>query len=548
MKNLLFLLLIFCAFACSSPKDDGLSAFNEETLGKNISTLSSDIFMGRMPFTMGEVRTLNFLEDEFKKLGLEPGNDTSFFQDVPLVNISAQADAGMQVHTKKEDFSFTGNEDYVIWTDKTEASQSLKKSDVVFAGYGIVAPEYDWNDYAGLDVRGKVVLVLVNDPGYRAKDSTLFKGKTMTYYGRWTYKYEEAARQGAKACLVIHNTEAASYPFSVVQNSWNHPKLKLDLKNSKEPLCDAVGWISEPAMHRLLAATGKDSTFLSQADSAGFKAQRLNATFSTNIQVEAEYKNSKNVIAKITGSKKPDEYIIYTAHWDHLGIGSADDNGDSIYNGAFDNATGTAGLIELARAFKQMKPAPERTIVFMAVTAEEQGLLGSQYYSQNPICDPTKTLANINMDGLNYLGATSDIILVGKNQNNLEDYLKKVLESTGRELAFEDHPEAGYYYRSDHFNFAKIGIPALYTRAGIKVIGQKDNYGKQMGEFYRKNHYHRPSDEYDPALWKLDGATEDLKALFVVGKAISSSNEWPAWKDGSEFKGIREKSLETNQK
>lgn len=527
--------------SCKGDDKEGLAAFSTDSLGVHIAQLSSDSFQGRKPFTEGETRTIQYLEQAFKNAGLEPGNGSSYFQEVPMVRITTTAAPTMQVRSAKSNFTLKGYDDYVIWTDKTDSVVSLDNSELVFAGYGVVAPEYGWNDYEGLDVKGKVVLVLVNDPGFNAHDSTLFKGKTMTYYGRWTYKFEEAARQGARGCLIIHNTEAASYPFTVVQNNWNGSRLRLDNRGKTETLCDVIGWLSGPAAAKLLAAAGKDSTLLAAADVKGFKGTTLGLNLSTSIKVGTVYNKSYNVIGKVTGSKYPDETVIYTAHWDHLGIGKPDETGDSIYNGALDNASATAGLLELARAFTHLKNKPDRTIVLLAVTAEEQGLWGSAWYAQNPVYPASKTVANINMDGLNYYGTTRDIIVVGQGQNDLEDYLKEEAAKTGRIIAYEPHPEAGYYYRSDHFNFAKAGIPALYTESGTQVIGRDENYGKKKGEEYTEKNYHRPSDEYDPNTWVLDGAIEDLKLFFQVGLRAANTTSWPQWKEGSEFKAIREK-------
>ncbi|MFT3678254.1 MAG: M28 family metallopeptidase [Chitinophagaceae bacterium] len=539
-----FLIALAAAASLASCKGDdkeGLAAFSTDSLGLHIAQLSSDSFEGRKPFTEGETRTIQYLEQAFKNTGLEPGNGSSYFQEVPMVRISTTAAPSMQVRSAKSSFTLKGYDDYVIWTDKTDSAVSLDNSELVFAGYGVVAPEYGWNDYEGLDVKGKVVLVMVNDPGFHAHDSTLFKGKTMTYYGRWTYKFEEAARQGARGCLIIHNTEAASYPFTVVQNNWNGSRLRLDNRGKTETLCDVIGWVSAPAAAKLLAAAGKDSTLLTAADVKGFKGASLGLNLSTTIKVATVYNKSYNVIGKITGSKYPDETVIYTAHWDHLGIGKPDETGDSIYNGALDNASATAGLLELARAFTHLKHKPDRTIVLLAVTAEEQGLWGSAWYAQNPVYPAAKTVANINMDGLNYYGTTRDIIVVGQGQNDLEDYLKEEAAKTGRVIAYEPHPEAGFYYRSDHFNFAKVGIPALYTESGTQVIGKDENYGKKKGEEYTEKNYHRPSDEYDPNTWVLDGAIEDLKLFFQVGLRAANTTTWPQWKEGSEFKAIREK-------
>lgn len=520
-------------------EQDGVSTFNVDSLKKNIAVLAGDDFQGRKPFTEGETKTINYLKDQLVAAGLEPGNGTSYVQDVPMVRIITKAAPAMEVEGPKGKFSLKGLDDYVIWTDKTDSSISLDKTELVFAGYGVVAPEYNWNDYAGLDVKGKVVLVLVNDPGYNAHDSTLFKGSTMTYYGRWTYKFEEAARQGAKGCLIVHNTAAASYPFTVVQNNWNGSRLRLDNRGKQETLCDVIGWVSAPAAKQLLAAAGKDTALLATADQKGFKGESLGLKLSTTIKVELNYNLSHNVIGKITGTKHPEETIIYTAHWDHLGIGKPDETGDSIYNGALDNASATAGLLELARAFKSLKTKPERTIVFLAVTAEEQGLWGSAYYAQNPVYPAKQTLANINMDGLNWYGKTKDIIVIGRDQNELEDYLAEEAAKMGRVISYETHPEAGYYYRSDHFNFAKVGIPALYTESGIDVIGKGKAFGEAKKDEYTEKNYHRPSDEYTPENWVLDGAIDDLKLFFQVGKRLAFTEKWPEWKTGSEFKAKR---------
>lgn len=522
--------------------EDGLAAFSADSIRLHVSELSNDSMLGRKPFTEGETKTVAYLQKELKQAGLEPGNGSSYLQEVPMVNIKTTADPLMKVSTPKGNFDLKGFEDYVIWTDKITDQVSLNNDEVVFAGYGVVAPEHNWNDYEGLDVKGKVVLVMVNDPGFAAGDSTLFKGKTMTYYGRWTYKFEEAARQGAKGCLIVHTTEGASYPFSVVQNNWNASKLRLDDRKKPNAYTDINGWLSLPAAKLLAAAAGMDSTsFFASADKRGFKGSVLNVKLSTGMKVETTFNKSMNVVGKITGSKRPDEVIIYTAHWDHLGIGTADETADSIYNGAFDNASGTASLLELARAFKSIKVQPERTIVLLAVTAEEQGLWGSAYYAQNPIYTVNKTVANINIDGLNPFESTRDIITVGEGQSELEDYLKAVAGKSGRVLAFETHPEAGYYYRSDHFNFAKVGIPALYTKRGVNVIGKEDGYGDKAEAEYRDKHYHRPSDEYDSETWTFAGGLDDLKLLFLVGKRLAFETVMVKWKEGSEFKAIREK-------
>ncbi len=520
--------------------EDGLTAFSADSMKNHVAVLSSDSFQGRKPFTAGETKTVAYLQQQFAAAGLDAGNGSNFLQEVPMVNIRATAAPTMQVQSAKGNITLKAFDDYIIWTDKTDSHIKLDHAELVFAGYGVVAPEYNWNDYDGLDVKDKVVMVMVNDPGFWSGDSTLFKGKTMTYYGRWTYKFEEAARHGAKGCLIIHNPAAASYPFSVQQKSFNTSRLQLDNRGKDTKHCDVIGWLPEMVANKLFMTAGFDSGLLVKANLRGFKPVPLNLQLTTSLEVEATYNKSYNVIGKIPGSTRPDEVIIYTAHWDHLGIGRPDTSGDSIYNGASDNATGTAGLLELARAFKSMKAKPERTIVFLSVTAEEQGLLGSEYYAQNPVYPVNKTVANINMDGLNRFSTTKDIVVIGEGQSELEDYLKDEVEKTGGYISFDIHPEAGSYFRSDHFNFAKAGIPALYIKTGIDIVGKGKALGKKIQDEYTEKNYHQPSDEYDANAWTLEGAIKDLKLLFQVGKRLAFEEKWPAWKTGSEFKAARE--------
>lgn len=543
-RKLLYAVPVVLLASCSQngssiDREDGLAAFSADSMREHVSVLASDAFMGRKPFTEGETKTIAYLQQQFAAAGLEPGNGNSYLQEVPMVNIKTEAAPAMQVTSAKGSFSLKAFDDYVIWTDKTTPEVSLNNDELVFAGYGVVAPEYNWNDYEGLDVKGKVVMVMVNDPGWNT-DSTLFKGKNMTYYGRWTYKFEEAARQGAKGCLIIHNTAAASYAFAVPQNNFNASRLQLDQRGKEVAKCDVVGWIPEPVAKKLLTSAGLDTNLLVKANERGAKPVSLNMKLSTSIKVQATYNKSYNVIGKITGTKHPDEVIVYTSHWDHLGIGKPDEKGDSIYNGAYDNASGTAGLIELARAFKSMKTKPERTIVILSVTSEEQGLQGSAYYAQNPVYPAAKTLANINIDELNRFGKTKDIVVVGQGQSELEDLLKEEAEKMGRYISYESHPEAGHYYRSDHFNFAKAGIPALYINNGIDVVGKGKEYGQKIDDEYNEKNYHRPSDQYDAATWTFEGGIDDLKLLFQVGKRLAFAAKMPEWKNGSEFKAARE--------
>jgi Zn-dependent M28 family amino/carboxypeptidase len=505
-----------------------------------VKTLASDDFEGRKPFTRSETKTINYLEQQFKLLGLQPGNKGSYFQPVPMVAINTNPSAKMTITGADSNFELEGLTDYVLWTRQTAPSINLNNEELVFAGFGITAPEFNHDDYAGLDVKGKVVVVLVNDPGYY--DAKQFKGKTMTYYGRWTYKYDEAARHGAKGCLIVHDTGPAAYGFGVVQNSWKATKLYLDPRGHESYKCAIEGWLTLPATERILQATGTNyKALLAQALGTDFKAKPLPLKLSTSLTVTTEYKESHNVIAKITGSKKPDECIIYSAHWDHLGIGKPDAKGDSIYNGAGDNATGTAALLTLAKGFKAMKTKPERSIVFLSVTAEEQGLWGSAYYAENPVFPKEKTVADINMDMLFPYGKTMDVSLIGAGQSELEDYLKDATRQQGRYVAPEPDPSKGLYFRSDHFNFAKIGIPALYIETGIDIPGKGKEYGRQLQDDFTTNVYHKPSDEYNAATWNVSGTLQDLQLLFNVGKKLSySTTLWPKWKAGSEFKAIRE--------
>lgn len=514
--------------------------FQVSDLEPNLVKLSSDEFMGRMPFTEGEKLTTSFLEQEFKAMGLEPGNGDSYFQNVPMVSIISRPAEQMEFKGKSKSLTIEGLKDFVIWTQRTDSLVEIKDAEVVFAGFGIVAPEYGWNDYKNLDVKGKIVVVLVNDPGFGTEDASLFKGNTMTYYGRWTYKYEEAARQGALGCLIVHNTIPAGYGFNVIQNSWNASKLYLDDRGQEKYKLGFEGWITLPTANKLFDIAGmRESEMLAKARKADFQPVSMGVNLSASLQVTANYNTTQNVVAKITGKTRPEEYLIYTAHWDHLGIGKPDETGDSIYNGALDNASGTAALLALAKAFKT-EGTPERSVVFLAVTAEEQGLWGSAYYAQNPIFPKEKTVANINMDGINPYGKMKDVSIIGVGQSEMEDLLNVELEKMGRYSAPEPNPVAGYYFRSDHFNFAKIGIPALYFGTGIDHVEKGKEYGKSLQDEYTAQYYHKASDQYDPNRWNLNGAVDDVQLLYNVGKNLANSEKWPQWKEGSEFKSVRD--------
>jgi len=522
-------------------QEDGLEAIALKDLEAHIKILASDEFQGRRPFTEGERKTIEYLETQFRALGLAPGNGDSYLQEVPLMEVTPTVDSTMQVQTSKEHFTLRGFHDYVISSQRTDSSITWENESLVFAGFGVVAPEYNWNDYEGLDVKDKIVVVLVNDPGFGGDDTTFFKGNTMTYYGRWTYKFEEAARQGAKGCLVVHNTVPAGYPFQVLQNTWNSAHLYLDSRGKDNYVCEATGWIARPAIEKIFESVGLDfSEAQARARQRGFKGSELKANISLSLDLEVRYDKSYNVVGMVKGEQRPDEYVIYTAHWDHMGIARKDAAGDSIYNGALDNASGTAGLLEIAEAFNVMKNRPARSIVFLAVTAEEQGLLGSEWYTQNPIYPKEKTVANINMDGINPYGKMKDVMVVGSGQSELEDYLMEEAEKLDRVVLRDDESEKGYYFRSDHFNFARIGIPALYIKTGSDFVGKGEAYGRELKTSYTQKYYHQPSDEFDTTRMNFEGGVDDLKLLFQVGKRLAFEDIWPAWKEGSEFKAARD--------
>lgn len=539
MRNFLALFVLTgCLASCSSKSES--YQFQVADLEPNLITLSSDEFMGRMPFTEGEQLTTSFLESKFKEMGLEPGNGDSYFQEVPMVSIITYPEKSMEFKGAQGSVVGEGLKDYVIWTQRTDSLVRIQDAEVVFAGFGIVAPEYGWDDYKNLDVKGKIVVVMINDPGFGSEDPTFFKGNTMTYYGRWTYKYEEAVRQGALGCLIVHNTIPAGYGFNNIQNSWKASKLYLDDRGQDKYKLGFEGWITLPFAKQLFEKMGKnESELLQNARKSDFQGFSTGMTLSTSLAVQPTYNVTKNVIAKVTGKTAPEEVIIYTAHWDHIGIGKPDETGDSIYNGALDNASGTAALLALAKAFKTDEQ-PDRTVVFLSVTAEEQGLWGSAYYAKHPIYPKEKTVANINMDGVNPYGKMKDVSVIGVGQSEMEDLLDEELKKLGRYAAPEPNPVVGYYFRSDHFNFAKIGIPALYIGTGIDHVEKGKAYGKQVQEEYVAQYYHKPADAYDPKRWNLDGAVDDVQLLYQVGRNLANSTKWPGWKEGSEFKAIRD--------
>jgi Zn-dependent M28 family amino/carboxypeptidase len=522
--------------------EEAAKAISADEIKSHIAVLANDSLMGRKPFTAGETKTTAYIASEFKKAGLEPANNGSYFQDVPMVEITSTPSPTMEISGGKSPITLHALTDFVTSTRQELPTVELKKSPLVFAGYGVVAPEYHWNDYAGLDVKGKTVIVLVNDPGFKNGDPTFFKGDTMTYYGRWTYKYEEAARQGAAGVIIVHQTEPASYDWSVVTNSFSGAKLYLQQKDKHLSRCKVEGWITEDAAKKLLADAGITGDIRAVARKKDFKAIALNREITLTLNNKLKYSTSHNVIGTLKGSTKPDEYILYTAHWDHLGIGKPNAQGDSIYNGAVDNASGVAAIITVAKAFQQAKEKPQRSIVFLSVTGEEQGLLGSEYYATHPIYPLTKTVADLNMDALGNYGETKDIAITGKGQNELEDYVADLAKQDGLTIVGDRKPGAGSYYRSDHFNFAKLGVPALDINIGSQSKTHGATYGEEKEKEYNEQRYHQPADNYSADM-DATGMAQIADILYRVGTKLSNESTFPGWKPGSEFKAIRDKSL-----
>ena len=515
-----------------------------------IKVLSSDEYEGRAPGSKGEDLTVRYLEDEFKKLGLQPGNtDGTYIQKVPLVGITGTNSEPLTVSRGPRKQTFKWSDEVVAWTKHVADGAAIKDSDLIFAGYGVEAPEFNWDDFKDVDVKGKTIIVLVNDPQIpdpsdpSKLDAKMFNGNAMTYYGRWTYKFEEGARKGAAGVLIVHETGPAGYPFSVVQGNLRE---KFDLVTPDKNMGRSAieGWITLDAAKRILQMAGQDFDALKkQALTREFKPVPLNLKASLAVRNSMRTLDSRNVVAKLEGSDPAlkDQYVVYTAHWDHLGVG-APVNGDKIYNGALDNASGVAQLLEIAGAFAKNKPQPKRSILFVMVTAEEQGLLGSQYYSVTPIYPLAKTLANINIDGVNQWGRTKDITVIGLGASDLDDYLRDAAAEQGRTLRPDPEPEKGFYYRSDHFNFAKQGVPALYTDTGIDYVGKPPEYSKQKRDEYTEKDYHAPSDEVKPD-WDLSGASEDAELLYLVGYRVANADKFPEWKAGNEFKAKRDEML-----
>jgi len=522
--------------------DGALATFSEEELVQHVLVLSSDEFGGRGPSSTGEDLTMQYLVEHFGALGLKPGGDDgTWMQEVPLVSITADPGMSMTIAGNGATNTFEYGPDFIAWTTRVVDQIALESSELVFVGYGAVAPEYDWDDYAGVDVDGKTVVMLVNDPGYATQDPELFKGNAMTYYGRWTYKYEEAARQGAAGAIVIHETEPASYGWATVENSWSGPQFDLVAEDDNMGRVQVESWMSIEMARAIFQQAGLDfDEMKAQAATREFQAIPMGSlTASTAISNTVVRSSSHNFLAKIPGTTRPDEVVIYMGHWDHFGTDPGLE-GDQIFNGAVDNASGIAALLELAEAFKTLDPGPERTVVFMGTTAEEQGLLGSGYYGENPVYPLEKTVGAINIDALNIHGPMNDFVIVGYGNSELDDYAVRAAQLQNRVVKPNPNPAAGSFYRSDHFPLAKQGVPALYGHAGRDHREHGEEWTKERADAWTAAHYHQPSDEYDAEYWDLAGGMEDLQLWFRVGLELAYSTDFPDWNEGTEFKAIRD--------
>lgn len=530
--------IVGCGPGTSVDLEAARASIDAEDLAQAVRDLAADSMGGRAPSSVGEERTVRYIRDRFEALGLEPGAGSDWYQEVPLVSVDGTPTRTAEVRGRGTVNRLQPGTDYVAVSGAPVESVEIDDSELVFAGYGIVAPEYGWNDYAGLDVRGKTVVVLVNDPGYATRDTARFDGRAMTYYGRWTYKYEEAGRQGAAGVLVVHQTGPAGYPWEVVRNGWTGPQFLLDA-TERAPATGVQGWLSEETARTLFAQARLDfDALVEAAASPGFEPVPLGLVISLGIRNEVRRSSSRNVIGRLPGRSRPDEHVIYMGHWDHLGTDPSLE-GDSIYNGALDNATGIAGILEIASAFGTAGRPPERSVLFLAVTAEEQGLLGSRFYAEHPVVPLASTVAAINIDALNIYGPTRDVTVVGYGMSELDSVLAAVAGPAGRVLAPDPEPEKGSYFRSDHFEFAKRGVPALYVGEGVEDLRYGEEWARARHDEFTAERYHKPADEYDPA-WNLEGAVEDLRLLFTVGWELADSDAWPDWREGTPFRALRD--------
>jgi Zn-dependent M28 family amino/carboxypeptidase len=521
---------------------EAIPPISVETMREITRVLSQDEFEGRAPGTMGEEKTLAYLVEQFAGAGLQPGNKGSWFQEVPLVEITGRDFSPLTITGGPEPFDLAVGSDYVAVTYRAVPDIDLGDSELVFVGYGIHAPEKGWNDYAGIDMRGKTAVILVNDPDYQMEGlDGPFGGRAMTYYGRWTYKFEEAARQGAAAALVVHDTFPAGYGWNVVESSWSGAQAYAERDGDGMDQTKANGWIQKEVAEQIAAASGRDFAALSAAaKQRGFKPVPLGLRANLSFANDIRRFTSKNVIGLLPGSERPDEYVLYSAHWDHLGRCKPNAAGDDICNGAIDNATGTAALVALADAHRRAG-APARSLVFLAVTAEESGLLGSEYYGANPVFPLSRTVGGVNMDALSLAGPARDVTVIGGGKSELDAVLAEALEAEGRYPTPDPTPEKGYYYRSDHFSFAKRGVPMLYVDSGEDLVEGGREAGKAASKDYIEYRYHGPDDEYDPG-WDWSGALADLRLYYRLGRLLAESEDWPNWYPGDEFRAIRDES------
>jgi Zn-dependent M28 family amino/carboxypeptidase len=529
--------------------EPALEAITPDGMLAHIKVLASDEFEGRAPGTKGEELSVKYINDQFKQIGLKPGNpDGTYTQEVPLAGIKGEPRMSFITGDKTIDLKYP--DDFIASSARLQPEIKIDNSDVVFVGYGVVAPEYGWDDYKGVDVRGKTLLMLIGDPPIPDRkdpsklDEKMFKGKAMTYYGRWTYKYEIAAQKGAAAAVIIHQTESAGYPYSVVRTSWGKENYEIDASNKNMDAVAARSWITLDTAKKLMVDSGQDFDALKKlAITNEFRPVTLKAKANIDIKQQLRSFKSHNVIGKLEGSdpKFRNEYVIYTAHWDHLGR-HPELQGDQIFNGAIDNASGVASVIELAAAFTKLNPPPKRSVLFIATTAEEAGLLGAKYYAEHPLYPLEKTLADINIDTVNQWGKTGDIEDLSNNNSTLDDLLAAAAKRNGRMMTPNSEPEKGNFYRADHFEFSKRGVPSLYTRGGKDFIGKPANFGQQKRDDYTAHHYHQVSDEVDPN-WDLSGAAQDIQLLFEVGYQVVNGDKFPEWKSGTEFKAKRDAML-----
>jgi Zn-dependent M28 family amino/carboxypeptidase len=533
--------LVSCEGTRGTPPPDTAHLITAEGLSNHIQVLASDAFEGRAPATPGEELTVEYLRDQFASLGLQPGNDGDWFQTVPLVKITPDPTTRLHITGGAAPFELATSTDVVVWNRRITERTSITESELVFVGYGVSAPELGWDDFKGLDVTGKMLVVLVNDPDYGLERGD-FLGRRMTYYGRWSYKYEEALRRGAAGVLIVHEDAPAGYPWSVVVGTWAaRPRFDIQPAPGSPERLALEGWINRDAAGRLFSSAGQDFATLKQrARSRDFQPVPLGLRASTQIYHPLATSQSRNVLGLLPGTERPEEVVIYMAHWDHLGKNDSLP-GDKIFNGAVDNATGTAALLELAKAFTAMKPAPKRSILFLALTAEESGFWGSVYYTEHPVFPLAQTVAGINFDILNVNGPTRDVVVVGRGASELEDYLEDVSWAQQRYLTEEDAPEQGFFYRSDHISFAKVGVPVVYTKSGVDLVQGGIEAGQAAVRRYNTSDYHSVTDEFR-ADWDLTGMAGDVRLFFGMGRRLADSHEWPNWHEGNEFRPIRDAS------